>query len=353
MQEKQGPLSLIEDVDTGNRFLIYQTDSGVSVELQFAEDTFWASQRQMAEAFGVTPQNVTIHLGNIFREGELDEAAACKESLHTGRDGKRYVTKLYNLNALISVGYRVGGRLGTAFRLWATDKLIQYLTRGFVVDSKRLKAGGEPDRIAELREIIRDIRAAEANVYAELRRICALCQDYDGSSDTAREFYTHMQAKLYWATLSKTPAMVRVERANAGATNMGLQSFQSAEVKKVDTNTAKNFLMGPELKELNRLTTILLDVFDDQLDIGRLTLMTEAKTLLDAQLKGLGRPVLGGGGTVSRAAADLHVETEYRTFDARRRALKAEQTAEELATLKAADKAMPRVRRGRPPKQAS
>ena len=347
---KGGPLPLIEDADTGDRFLIYHTAGGVSVELQLADQTFWATQRQMAEAFGVTPQNVTIHLGNIFREGELDETAVCKESLHTARDGKRYATKLYNLNALISVGYRVGGKLGTAFRLWSTDKLVQYLTRGFVVDGRRLKAGTEPDRVAELRDIIRDIRAAEANVYAELRRICSLCQDYDGSSEAARTFYTQMQAKLYWASLTRTPAMIRLERADADAPNMGLQSFPADEVRKVDTKTAKNFLFEPELRELNRLTTILLDVFEDQLDIGRLTRMDEAKALLDAQLKGLNRPVLRGGGQVSTAAADEHVEGEYRTFDARRRALRANQTTQELSALKAADKDLPKARRRRPSK---
>lgn len=350
--EKESPLPLIEDGDTGDRFLVYATDGGARVELQVEGDTFWAAQQQMADAFGVTRQNISLHLVNVFREGELDEASVCKESLRTGRDGKRYATKLYNLNALISVGYRVGGKLGTAFRLWATDKLIQYLTRGFVVDSKRLKSGGECDRVAELREIVRDIRAAEANVYAELRRICALCQDYDPSSEAAREFYTHMQAKLYWATLSQTPSMVRLDRADAAAPNMGVQTFSGTEVHKADTATTKNFLQGVELKDLNRLTTILLDVFEDQLDIGKLTLMSEAKTLLDAQLRGLNRPVLRGGGSVSKADADRHVESEYRKFDARRRELRAEQTARELAALKAAENDMPKARRGRPPKRA-
>ncbi|MDX7952807.1 RhuM family protein [Lichenihabitans sp. Uapishka_5] len=348
-----GPLSLIEDVDTGDRFLIYQGASGVVVELQLADQTFWASQRQMAEAFGVTTQNITIHLRNIFREGELDEAAVCKDSLQTARDGKRYATKLYNLNALISVGYRVGGRLGTAFRLWSTDKLVQYLTRGFVVDSRRLKAGTESDRVTELREIIRDIRAAEANVYAELRRICALCQDYDGSSEAARTFYTQMQAKLYWASLSKTPAMIRLERADADSPDMGLRSLSSGEVRKVDTKTAKNFLLEPELKELNRLTTILLDVFEDQLDIGRLTSMVTARSLLDTQLKNLNRPVLRGGGQVSTAMADAHVEREYRRFDTQRRALRAERTAQEVSALKVASLDLPKPRRGRPTKTPS
>lgn len=342
------PVPLIEDADTGDRFLVYATDDGVRVELRLGGDTFWASQQQIAEAFGVTRQNVSLHLINIFNEGELDEAAVCKESLLTGRDGKRYSTKLYNLNALVSVGYRVGGKLGTAFRLWAMDKLVRYLTSGFVVDVRRLKNGSEPDRVAELRDIIRDIRSAEANVYAELRRICALCQDYDPASEASREFYTHMQAKLYWAVMSRTPSMVRVERADADAPNMGLQTLPHTEVRKADTHVAKNFLFEGELKELNRLTTILLDVFDDQLDIGKLTLMSEAEALLDAQLRGLSRAVLRGGGRVSKAVADRHVDAEYKKFDERRRALRAERTKSELAELKATGKEMPKARRGGP-----
>jgi hypothetical protein len=197
------PVHLIEDAATGDKFLIYTTESGLRIDLRVQDDTFWGTQQQIADAFGVTRQNVTMHLQNIFKEGELVEEAVCKESLLTGSDGKRYATKLYNLNALISVGYRVGGKLGAAFRIFATDRLFQFLTKGFVIDSARLKEPGNADRIAELREIIRDIRSAEANVYAELRRICALCQDYDPTSDGAREFYQKMQAKLYLRRLPR------------------------------------------------------------------------------------------------------------------------------------------------------
>lgn len=230
MTEKKSPMTLIEDLGSGDRFLVYAAKGGVRVDLRVEGDTFWATQQQMADAFGVTRQNISMHLQNIFREGELAEASVCKESLRTGRDGKTYSTKFYDLNALISVGYRVGGTLGTAFRLWATDKLIQYLTRGFVIDVVRLKESGAQDRIAELREIIRDIRADEANVYAELRRICALCRDYDPNSDAAREFYRRMQAKLYWAVTSRTSSMIMNERADAMAPNMGLQSWPKTDI---------------------------------------------------------------------------------------------------------------------------
>ena len=347
--EKESPLSLIED-DTGDRFLIYTTEAGNQVDLQVSGDTFWAAQQQIADAFGVTRQNISLHLLNIFKEGELDESAVCKESLRTGRDGKRYVTKLYDLNALISVGYRVGGKLGTSFRIWASDKLVRYLTKGFVVDAARLKNPGEHDRVAELRDIIRDIRASEANVYAELRRICALCQDYDPRSEGSREFYSHMQAKLYWATVSQTPSMVIVDRADAREPNMGLRTWSKQDICKVDVVVAKNYLEDTELRELNRLTTILLDVFEDQLEIGRLTLMSEARGLLDVQLKNLNRVVLRGGGTVSHVKAEAHAQAEYRKFDDHRRLRRAERTQRELAELKAAQADLPKPRRGRPPK---
>ena len=341
------PLSVVEDQDTGDRFLIYSTSEGVKIELRVEDNTFWGTQQQIAEAFGVTRQNITIHLQNIFREGELNEQSVCKESLLTSRDGKRYPTKLYNLNALISIGYRVGGKLGTAFRLWATEKLIQYLTKGFVVDVQLLKTPGQQDLVAELREIIRDIRASEANVYAELRRICALCQDYDSASSASREFYARMQAKLYWATVSATPAMVLMDRADSSKPNMGLHSWSKQEPLKADAIVAKNYLGPSELKELNRLTTILLDVFDDQVEMGRLTLMSQATEFLDAQLKGLSRSVLKHGGSVSHDTAEQYVGTEYKKFDTARREHRAKETQREIAALKAAGNVLPKPRNGR------
>jgi hypothetical protein len=339
------PLPVIQDFDTGDKFLIYMTDDGVKVELRVEDDTFWATQQQIADAFGVTRQNITMHLQNIFREGELAEDSVCKESLLTGRDGKRYPTKLYNLNALISVGYRVGGKLGTAFRLWTTEKLIRYLTKGFVIDARRLKQPEQQDRVAELREIVRDIRASESNIYAELRRICSLCQDYDPASSASREFYSRMQAKLYWATVSATPAMVLKDRANAAHPNMGLISWSKQEPLKADAVIAKNYLASPELRELNRLTTILLDVFDDQLEIGRLTMMSQASDLLDKQLSGLNRLVLKHGGNISHDAAERHVDKEYKTFDTARRERRALESQRELAALKALNEELARKKR--------
>jgi len=339
-----GAVSLIEDHDTGARFLVYEGKNGVEVQLTVEGDTFWATQRQMADAFGVTPQNISLHLQNIYKERELDESATCKESLHVGRDGKPRPTKLYDLNALISVGYRIGGTSGTQFRVWATDKLLRYLTKGFVIDAERLKEPGNRDRIAELREIIRDIRSAEANVYAELRSICAMCKDYDGSSREAHEFYSRMQAKLYWAVVSHTPAMVLKDRADSTQEQMGLRTWKGIEgPTQADAIVAKNYLSALELRELNRLTTMLLDVFEDYLERGKLVLMSEAAELLEKNLRNLEHPILRGGGTVKHSDAEAHAKREYAKFDKRRRELKAERVQRELLALKSAAKEIPMI----------
>lgn len=346
----EGPLHLIEDEDTGDRMLIYASDGGAEVQLRVADESFWATQAQMAQMFGVNVPAISKHLKNIFDEGELARAPTVsileKVALEGGRQVKRTVEH-YNLNALISVGYRVGSKQGTLFRIWATDKLLRYLTKGFVIDTQRLKAPDEHDRIAELREILRDIRASEANVYAELRRICAMCQDYDSSAPQSRRFYATMQAKLYWAVVSGTPSMLLADRADATAPNMGLQTWPKVDIRQADATNAKNYLAEAELRELNRLTTLLLDIFEDQLAIGKLTLMTEAESLLDVQLANLNRAVLRHGGSKSHEAAQAHAKTEYAKFDAARRERRLLEAQEALKAIAASDKQLPKARRNR------
>jgi hypothetical protein len=348
--EAEGPVPLIVDDATGDRLLIYAANGGAEVQLRVANDSFWATQAQMAQMFGVNVPAISKHLKNIFDEGELDRAATVSNLEKVGIEGGRQVKRtveIYNLNALISVGYRVGSKQGSLFRIWATDKLLRYLTRGFVIDSQRLKAPDEHDRIAELREIIRDIRASEANVYAELRRICAMCQDYDSTSQQSRRFYATMQAKLYWAVVSGTPSMVLSERADAAAPNMGLQTWPKTDIRQADAVNAKNYLAAPELRELNRLTTLLLDIFEDQLAIGKLTLMSEAATLLDAQLANLNRAVLRHGGSISHEAAAAHAKQEYARFDDARRERRRLEAQEALAAIASSDKLLPKTRRSR------
>lgn len=339
------PVHLVEDDATGDRFLIYGTERGVKVELRYEGGTLWMTQEQMAAVFALDRSGIAKHLKNIFAEGELEEAAVCAKNARTAADGKSYPTQFYNLDAIISVGYRVSSKQGTLFRKWATGVLVQFATRGFVVDVDRLKNPVEYDRVAELREIIRDIRSSEANLYAELRRICAMCQDYDPQNDSSREFYQHMQAKLFWAVATKTPSMIISERANAAAPNMGLCTWPKTEIRQQDALVAKNYLTQGEIKELNRLTDILVSIFEDQLDIGKLTLMTEASALLDQQLRNLNRSVLRHGGTVKHSTAERAAKAAYAKFDKQRRELRRIEADKQLAELKGVANAMPKKKR--------
>jgi hypothetical protein len=247
---------------------------------------------------------------------------------------------------VISVGYRVSSAQATVFRRWATGVLVQFARTGFVVDTPRLKRPENADRVAELREIIRDIRSDEANVYRELRKICAMCQDYDGSTEAARAFYQRTQAKLIHAVTSQTPAEIIADRANHRSENMGLQTWENDNIRKSDVGISKNYLAEAEVRELNRLTTILLDIFEDQLDMGRLVVMRDAQDLLDRQLRGLGRAVLRSGGSVKAADAKHLAEAEYEKFDRQRKIERHREADERIAALAKEAKKLPKPPRG-------
>ncbi len=333
---KDEPVHLSGDDETGDRFLIFGTDRGVKVELRYAGDSLWATQDQMAAIFGVDRTSITKHLKNIYDEGELDPSATCEEISQVRKEGAREVVRrrpIYNLNAIISVGYRVSSKQGTLFRIWATDTLVQFATKGFVVDVERLKNPEEHDRVRELREIVRDIRGDEANVYREVRRICAMCQDYDDKSAAWRESYARMQAKLMWAVTSHTPAMIVVERADAAADNMGLRTWPKDAIRQQDALIAKNYLAEPEIRELNRVTTMLLDFFEDQLDIGKLNTMAEVEETLNRQLRSL---------------AERHAKEQYRVFDERRAALRHAEADTLMADLLKRERSLPKSRRKKP-----
>ena len=249
---------------------------------------------------------------------------------------------LYSLDMVIAVGFKVSSPQAAQFRRWATDKLIQFATKGFVIDAPRLKRPENRDRVAELREIIRDIRSDEANVYRELRAICAMCQDYDGQSEAWHEFYKVTQAKLVYAVCTNTPAEVLKHRADAREPNMGLQTWPNDNIRKADVIISKNYLAQPEVKELNRLTTILLDIFEDQMDVGRLKTMAEAAALLDEQLASLGRIVLRGGGRVSTTSAKAHAEGEYEKYKAKMARIRHAEADKLIAEIKRTGKKLPR-----------
>lgn len=352
MSEHDEPIHLIQDDDSGDRFLIYTDSHGLRVDLRYDGDALWMSQAQMAELFGVDVRTVSEHLQNVYRDGELEESATIRNFRIVRPEGNRSVTRditHYNLDAVISVGYRVSSQKGTMFRKWATGVLVRFATKGFIVDVEQLKQPGQKDRVAELKDLIRDIRSSEANVYAELRQICSMCQDYDPKSDDARRFYQETQAKLFYAVVTRTPSELLIGRADADAPNMGLQVWSKAEIRKSDAIIAKNYLAPAEIRELNRLTTILLDIFEDQLEIGRLTTMAEARERFDASLRNFGRVVLTHGGQVAGDRAKSAAEREYAKFDAQRKRQRQKETDSELAALKHAAKTLPKSPRSRKP----
>lgn len=346
--DQNEPVRLEEDAETGDRFLVYGTDKGLMIDIRYEGETLWMSQMQMATLFGVTRQNVNSHLSTIYNDGELDRAATSKEILQVRTEGGRSVSRntlIHNLDAIIAVGYRVSTKQGTLFRRWATGVLVQFAKKGFVVDTRRLKNPENADRVAELREIIRDIRSDEANLYRELRQICSMCQDYDPSTGAAREFYQRVQAKLVYAVTSHTPAEIVAGRANCQVDNMGLQTWPNDNIRKSDVATSKNYLFEPEIKELNRLTSILLDIFEDQLNIGRLVTMDDARKFLDTQLKGLGRVVLTGGGSIRTDEAKARAEREYDKFNQRRTLGRRQEADQRISDLAAEAKKLPKTPR--------
>lgn len=322
-----GPVHLVEDQDTGDRLLIYATDAGVNVELRYDNDALWMTQNQMAELFGRDRSVISRHIVNIFEEGELPEENNVQKMhiIGSGRPGS-----IYSLNTVISVGYRVSSKQATLFRMWATEKLVQFATKGFVVDAARLKDPNKPDHFRELLEIIRDIRASEANVYKEVRRICALCSDYAASSEKQKiTFFATIQNKLHYVVTGNTGAEIRLQRANADHPNMGLTSWSGSQITKADTTTAKNYLGNEELRDLNRFTNMLLDYFEQESELGRLVLMSDAENELDRFIKMNRRPLLIGKGRVSKKDADRHTEAEYARFKEIQRKLAHEQSNED------------------------
>ncbi len=337
------PVRLQEDEDTGDRFLVYSDGTGTHVEVSYSGDQLWMTQAQIAALYGRDISTISRHINNILEEGELESSNLQKVQIaHSSKP-----VTLHSLDMVISVGYRVSSKQATLFRKWATDKLVQFATKGFVVDAPRLKNPEYRDRIAELKEIIRDIRSDEANVYRELQAICALCQDYDGGSQKWRDFYKKTQAKLIYAVCSKTPAEVIHTRADGSAENMGLRTWPNENIRKTDVTISKNYLGEAEIRELNRLTTILLDIFEDQADLGRLTLMSQAEALLDQQLRSLGRVVLSHGGNISMDDAKRRAEAAFNQFKTKQKALRRAEADRAIAEIKATQKNLPKEKRSK------
>lgn len=335
-------------------FLLYETEDGrTRVECRFVDDTLWLSQAGMAELFQTTPQNITLHLKGLYAEGEIISEATCKHDLQVRSEGGRQVRRLvkfYNLDAILAVGYRVRSQRGTQFRRWATERLREYLVKGFTLDDERLKnppvAGSAvPDRFDELLERIRDIRASERRMYLRVREIFAMAADYSPSLPETTQFFQVIQNKLHFTVTGKTAAELIAQRANSGLPNMGLTTWKSGSVQKADVKVAKNYLNEQEVSELNRIVTMWLDYAEDQARRRKEVFLKDWAEKLDAFLKFNERDVLEGAGKMSKKQADAHAEAQYEEFAARRRALlEAEGEAFNMRALEDAAKALPKLK---------
>ena len=336
-------------------FLLYESEDGrTRVECRLVDDTLWLSQAGMAELFQTTPQNITLHLKALYAEGEITVEATCKDGLQVRSEGGRQVRRLvkcYNLDAILAVGYRVRSSRGTQFRRWATERLREYLVKGFTLDDERLKnppvAGSvAPDRFEELLERIRDIRASERRMYLRVREIFAMAADYSPSLPETTQFFQVIQNKLHFTVTGKTAAELIAQRANSALPNMGLTTWKSGSVQKADVTVAKNYLNEHEVSELNRIVTMWLDYAEDQARRRKEVFLKDWADKLDAFLKFNERDVLEGAGKVSKKQADAHAEAQYEEFAAQRRALlEAEGEASSMRALEEAAKALPKPKR--------
>jgi hypothetical protein len=328
MMSKRKPISKDLSLPARSEFLLYQTEDGQTrIEVCLESESVWLNQLTMAALFQTSKQNISLHLKNIFIEGELAENRVVKEYLTTAADGKAYPTKFYNLETIIAVGYRVRSHRGTQFRRWATERLNEYLVKGFTMDDERLKAVVNigSDYFDEMLERIRDIRSSEKRFYQKIRDIYKLAADYDPKAEETLEFFSIVQNKLHFAISGKTAAELIAERADAGRPNMGLTSWKGTKVRKGDVIIAKNYLNAEEIEGLNRIVTMYLDYAEDQAKRHRQIFMRDWRKKLDAFLQFNERDILANAGKVSKSVADQLALEQYEIFHQHRLAEEAKQ----------------------------
>jgi len=309
---------------TRSQILFYQSEDGTShIEVRLEEGTVWLTQALIAELYQITKQNVSLHIKNILGDGELSQAATVKEYLTVQTEGSRTVKRsieYYNLDMILAIGYRVRSHRGTQFRRWATERLSEYLIKGFVLDDERLREGRSigADYFDELLERIRDIRASEKRFYQKIKDIYTLAIDYDPHAETTLEFFRIVQNKLHWAITGNTAAEIIAERADASRPNMGLTTWKGAKVRKRDVTVAKNYLDETEIRQLNRIITMYLDYAEMQAERKQPVYMIEWKEKLDAFLTFNEREILEDSGKVSMEIAQRLALEEYVKFSLRR-----------------------------------
>ena len=305
----------MKDPVNSSQILIYQAGDGTTkFEVRLENETVWLSQKQLAELFQTTVANINMHIKNIFEEGELLPDSVIQEYLITAADGKNYRTKCFNLDMIISVGYRVKSHVATHFRQWATQRLREYLIKGFTMDDERLKRAGGGNYFEELLARIRDIRSSEKVFWRKVLDIYATSIDYDPSTEASRLFFSAIQNKMHWAAHGQTAAEIIHGRADAAKPNMGMTTWLGDTPRKADAEVAKNYLDEQELEVLNRIVTMYLEFAELQALSRKPMYMADWIAKLDDVLKLSDRETLTHAGRISHEEALAKAHAEYERY---------------------------------------
>ncbi len=328
------------------QFLVYQAENGeVKLKVRFEDNSVWLTQQMIAELFQTTKQNISLHIQNIFEEHELSPEATVKKYLTVRSEGKRKVSRqldYYNLDMIISVGYRVKSQIATRFRIWATTQLTEFIKKGFVLDDERLKEAGDGRYFEELLARIRDIRSSEKVFWRKVLDIYATSIDYDPQAETSVLFFKQVQNKMHWATHGHTAAELIYDRANAEMPDMGITNYSGNKLLKRDVEIAKNYLTEAELNILNRIVTAYLEVAELQALDQNPMRMQDWHERLHQFLTMTGRELLTHGGAISHKEALQKAHEEYEAFrlkqfsqptEAERHFIEAEQELKQIEAL--------------------
>ena len=295
--------------------LIYQTEDGsTKIETLLKDETVWLTQKQIAELFDKSRVTITEHIGNVFKEGELAEDSVCRNFRHTALDGKNYDTIYYNLDVIISVGYRVKSHRGTQFRIWATQRLREYIVKGFTMNDELFKQAGGGNYFEELLARIRDIRSSEKVFWRKVLDIYATSIDYAPQAEVSEEFFKTIQNKMHWAAHGNTAAEIIYNRIDAAKPNLGLTNFKGSNPTQQETAIAKNYLNEQELNILNRMVTAYLELAELQALNQTPMYMEDWVARLDDFLKMTGKEILTHAGTISHQKAIEKARVEYDKF---------------------------------------
>ena len=301
-----------------NKVIIYTANDGkTKIDVKLEEDTLWLTQAQMCELYQSSKSNVSEHIKHIFEEGELNEESVVRKFRTTAADGKEYLVSHYNLDMIIALGYRVRSITATRFRQWATERLKEYIVKGFTLDDERLKKLGGGSYWKELLERIRDIRASEKVFYRQILEIYATSIDYDPRAQVSQEFFKKVQNKIHYAIHGHTAAELIVERADAEKDFMGLLTFKGNHPTLIEAKTAKNYLNEKELRAMGQLVSGYLDFAERQAEREQVMTMNDWAAYLDRILTMSGEQLLQGSGSVSHEEAMEHATTEYRKYKQR------------------------------------